>query len=148
MDSETPDDPSDVNEVPETAQLAEAVESIEVAEVADVVEEAEVVEAVEVARYAEPVVGPKGEQFKPVISHQLPPQFQNVAAKGGAVAALVLGCLSVFGAFVTQWSLFNAVIGIMLGLWGLSSNMFRTAVVGIVLCGLGLVLCGAVPTIF
>ena len=83
-----------------------------------------------------------------MVSHQLPPQFQNVAAKGGAVGALVLGCLAVFGAFFTQWSLFNAVVGLMLGLWGLSSNMSRTAIVGIVLCGIGFMLCVTVPTLF
>lgn len=138
MDSETPDDPIDTEDSLETAEPIE---------VAEVVEEAEVVEASEaVARYAESTEAAK--DFQPLVSHQLPPQFQNVAAKGGAVGALVLGCLAVFGAFVTQWSLFNAIVGLMLGMWGLSSNISRTAIVGIVLCGIGLILCATVPTLF
>ena len=140
MDSESPNDPIDTEESLETAELIE---------VAEVVEDAEPVEAnkvEDVARYAESAEATQ--KFQPMVSHQLPPQFQNVAAKGGAVGALVLGCLAVFGAFFTQWSLFNAVVGLMLGLWGLSSNMSRTAIVGIVLCGIGFMLCVTVPTLF
>ena len=132
MDSESPNDPIDTEESLETAELIE---------VAEVVEDAE-----DVARYAESAEATQ--KFQPMVSHQLPPQFQNVAAKGGAVGALVLGCLAVFGAFFTQWSPFNAVVGLMLGLWGLSSNMSRTAIVGIVLCGIGFMLCVTVPTLF
>ena len=134
MDSESPNDPIDADEPLET------VEPIEVAELA---------EEVEVARYAETdKATPEPQKYEPFISHQLPPQFQNVAAKGGAVGALVLGCLAVFGAFITQWSLFNAVVGLALGLWGLSSNMPRTAILGIVLCGIGFLLCVTVPSMF
>ena len=136
MDSNSPNDPID------TEESLETTEPIEVAELAEVTE---VAEAVEVSRYTE---GDEATQKSEPVSHQLPPQFQNVAAKGGAVGALVLGCLAVFGAFVTQWSLFNAVLGLMLGLWGLSSNMSRTAYLGILLCGIGLVLCITVPTLF
>ena len=140
MDSESPQDSIDATE------SLEAAEPIEVAEVVEEIEVAEVVEVTEGASYAES--GPEVEKLDPLVHDQLPPQFQNVAAKGGAVAALVLGCLAVFGAFVTQWSLFNAVVGLVLGLWGLGSNLSRTAVVGMILCGIGLVLCGVVPAVW
>ena len=140
MESESPNDPIDAEE------SLEAVEPIEVAEVSDpeVAEVADASEVVDGARYAETA----SQEIQPLASHQLPPQFQNVAAKGGAVGALVLGFLAVFGAFVTQWSLFNAVVGLMLGFWGLSSTMSRTALVGIVLCGIGLTLCVTLPGFF
>ena len=137
MESESLNDPIDAEE------SLEAVEPIEVAEVSDP-EVADASEVVDGARYAETA----SQEIQPLVSHQLPPQFQNVAAKGGAVGALVLGFLAVFGAFVTQWSLFNAVVGLMLGFWGLSSTMSRTALVGIVLCGIGLTLCVTLPGFF
>ncbi len=144
MDSESPNEPIEESlETTEPIEVAEVVEDAEVVDVAEVVESSNVEE---VGRYAESAEATK--EFQPMVNHQLPPQFQNVAAKGGAVGALVLGCLAVFGAFVTQWSLFNAVVGLMLGLWGLSSNMSRTAIVGIVLCGIGFMLCVTVPTLF
>ena len=142
MDSESPDEPID------TEESLEAVEPIEVAEVAEPAEGVEAVEAIPVARYADSIeAAQEAKKIEPV-SHQLPPQFQNVAAKGGAVGALVLGCLAVFGAFVTQWSLFNAIIGVLLGMWGLSSNMSRTAVVGMILCVIGFMLCVTLPGLF
>ena len=137
MESESPNDPIDAEE------SREAVEPIEVAEVSDP-EVADASEVVDGARYAETA----SQEIQPLVSHQLPPQFQNVAAKGGAVGALVLGCLAVFGAFVTQWSLFNAIIGVLLGMWGLSSNMSRTAVVGMILCVIGFMLCVTLPGLF
>ena len=137
MESESPNDPIDAEE------SLEAVEPIEVAEVSDP-EVADASEVVDGARYAETA----SQEIQPLVSHQLPPQFQNVAAKGGAVGALVLGCLAVFGAFVTQWSLFNAIIGVLLGMWGLSSNMSRTAVVGMILCVIGFMLCVTLPGLF
>ena len=104
----------------------------------------EVVDAIVVAAYDEPDE-PTAVPVKSPLeeSHQLPAQFQNVSAKGGAVAAIVLGCLAIFGSFVTQWSIFNALIGLPLGLWGLKSSLFRTSMAGICFCAIGLVLCFA-----
>ena len=103
----------------------------------------DVVEPIVVASYdeSEPEQPPQAPAKAYLENHQLPAQFQNVAAKGGAVAAIVLGCLAIFGAFVTQWSIFNALIGLPLGLWGLKSNLFRTAMAGICFCVIGLLLC-------
>ena len=149
MDSESPNAPIDKDESLETVEPIEVAEVVENTEVAELAEAVEPIEVAEVAQYADPAEDTqKPQKYEPVISHQLPPQFQNVAAKGGAVAALVLGLLAVFGAFITQWSLFNAVIGMVLGLWGLGSSMPRTAVVGILLCGIGFFLCVAVPSLF
>ena len=118
MDLESPTDPTAENESSESA------------------------EPIEVARYAEPVEPiPIAAEVPPTANHELPPQFQNISAKGGAVGAVVLGSLAVFGAFVTQWSLFNAIVGLILGLWGLRSNLTRTAAVGICFCVIGIVLC-------
>ena len=102
------------------------------------------VEPILVASYDETEQQPEVPAQAPLeVSHQLPAQFQNVAAKGGAVGSIVLGCLTIFGVFVTQWSLFNAIVGLLLGLWGLKSTLFRTAVAGICFCLIGLVLCFA-----
>ena len=118
MDLDAPTDPISENDSPESAK------------------------PIEVARYADPSEAiPTATEASPDISHELPPQFQNVSAKGGAVAAIVLGCLAIFGAFVTQWSLFNAIVGLVLGLWGLNSNLTRTALLGIFFCVIGIVLC-------
>jgi len=134
MDSESRNNPINTEDSLEEVQPSEVVE---------------VAEVVETARYAEPIDGTSGgQEVEPASSHQLPSQFQNVAAKGGAIGALALGCLAVFGAFITQWSLFNAVVGLVLGLWGLSSNMPRIAILGIVLCGIGFLLCVTVPSMF
>ena len=64
----------------------------------------------------------------------IPPQFQNLAAKGGAVAALVLGVMAIIGIFFSQLSLFNATIGLVFGIWGLTSNAQWISQVGIGLC--------------
>ena len=79
-----------------------------------------------------------------VAGHHAPPLpagFQNLAARGGAIAALLLGLLAVAGAPLTPWSAVNAVLGISLGLWGLYSPLRKTAIAGLALAGLALVLC-------
>ena len=142
MDSESP------NQANEPQDSSEANDPIVVASYADeqpaedevqlvkedLLDEGQPIEADQQNEYA-------GNTF--VASRQLPVQFQNVSARGGAVAAIVLGCLAVFGAFVTQWSLFNAIIGLPLGLWGLTSNFTRTSAAGIGLCVIGFILCFA-----
>jgi hypothetical protein len=81
----------------------------------------------------------------PVGSFRIPPPIQenldNIAAKGGAVAAMVLGSWALIGAFITNWSLINALLGLVLGLWGLSSRHSRWAGIGMVLCVISLLLC-------
>lgn len=66
-----------------------------------------------------------------------PLQLKNINAKGGAVGAVVLGLLAVFGSFVSGWSAINALIGFCMGMWGLSSPKRKLALIGVALCGLG-----------
>jgi len=66
-----------------------------------------------------------------------PLELKNIKAKGGAVGAVVLGLLAIFGSFLTAWSAVNAVIGFLMGMWGLSSPKRKLAMIGVALCTLG-----------
>jgi len=70
----------------------------------------------------------------------LPVSFQNLAAVGGSVGALVLGIWSIVGAALTPYSMINAILGILMGFWGLSSTKKTMATVGLALCVVGLAL--------
>jgi hypothetical protein len=63
-----------------------------------------------------------------------PSPMANLAAKGGAVGALVLGGLALVGSFISSYAILNSAMGIAMGLWGLSSNHRRMATIGLVLC--------------
>lgn len=67
--------------------------------------------------------------------------LQNLSANGGAVGALVLGIWCFLGSFITNWSILNGILGLLLGAWGLTSQRKRMAWVGIVLCTVGILLC-------
>ncbi len=67
-------------------------------------------------------------------------EFQNMSAIGGAVGALVLGAWSIIGAMITPWSSINAMIAILLGIYGLRSKRKRLSILGIALAVAGLVL--------
>ncbi len=54
---------------------------------------------------------------------------------------MVLGVWSLAGAFITSWSVVNALLGLTLGLWGLSSRHSRWAAIGIGLCAISMILC-------
>ena len=69
----------------------------------------------------------------------------NLAAQGGAVASVVLGIWSIIGAAITSYSVINALLGLMLGIWGMSSNG-RWPVLGLILCLIGLFACLIVRT--
>jgi len=66
--------------------------------------------------------------------------FENLAAKGGAVGALVLGIWCFAGSFITNWSMINGLIGLMMGFWGLTSKNKKMAWIGIALCLAGMFL--------
>lgn len=91
-------------------------------------------------------------QFFPFVLNQFSPKRvgsgevrfdvnDSIAANGGSVAALVLGIWSIFGALFTSLSLINGMIGIVLGIWGLTSRKKSLAVFGIVLCFVGIMAC-------
>ncbi|MEM7455167.1 MAG: hypothetical protein AAF456_12530 [Planctomycetota bacterium] len=76
----------------------------------------------------------------PLEAPDISADLEAIAAGGGAVAATVLGLLTVGGSFVTNWSIINGIMGIMLGLWGLSSRRRRLAWIGLILCFVGSIL--------
>ena len=67
-------------------------------------------------------------------------EVENIAANGGAVGALVLGIWSLIGSFITNWSMINGVLGLLLGVWGLTSRRKRLAWTGILLCVVSILL--------
>lgn len=67
--------------------------------------------------------------------------FENLAAKGGAVGALVLGIWCLAGSFITNWSVINGLLGLMMGFWGLTSRHKKMAWIGIAFCMIGILLC-------
>ncbi len=81
-------------------------------------------------------VAPPGIVTAPNISEDL----QAIAAKGGAVGAVVLGVMAIAGSFITNWSIVNGLMGLALGLWGLTSRRRGLAWIGLILCLIGSVL--------
>ena len=67
--------------------------------------------------------------------------LQNLSANGGAIGALVLGVWCFAGSFITNWSISNGMLGLLLGAWGLTSRRKKTAWIGIALCTIGILLC-------
>ncbi len=99
------------------------------------VESAEIVEAQE--------VGPAGVEVSPegFVYMTAPPiagNLENMSANGGAIGSLVLGIWCVIGSFITNWSIINGLIGLLMGFWGLTSRKQRMAWIGITLCVIGI----------
>ena len=74
--------------------------------------------------YADPVV--------PAAFNQL-----NMQTKGGAIGGVLLGLLSIGGAWLTGYSIINAALGLMLSCWGLRSSARQWAGAGIALSLVG-----------
>ena len=66
--------------------------------------------------------------------------LENMSANGGAIGSLVLGLWCVAGSFITNWSIINGVIGLLMGFWGLTSRKKKTAWIGIAFCVIGIFL--------
>jgi len=62
---------------------------------------------------------------------------RKLQTKGGAIGGVLLGTLSIVGAFLTGYSLINAVLGLMLSAWGLNSGAKKTAKIGLLLSAIG-----------
>lgn len=79
-----------------------------------------------------------------IATHRAPPplakSLQNLSANGGAVGALVLGLWCFVGSFITNWSIVNGFLGLILGFWGLTSRRQTIAWIGIGLCLIGIFL--------
>jgi hypothetical protein len=65
-------------------------------------------------------------------------ELENFSARGGAVAAIGLGVYSVIGGWFTPLALINSFLGLVLGMWGLSSKKKRWATIGMAICLLGI----------
>ncbi len=120
-------DIADANVVEASLASDPTTESVETSVV-----EAELADSVDPESTSQPLVQQKA------VTGSGPPKISanmdNVSAIGGAVGALVLGFWSLIGAFITNWSIINAVLGLLLGFWGLTSYRRKMAWVGIVLC--------------
>lgn len=68
------------------------------------------------------------------------PKQRELQTKGGAVAGVLLGTLSIAGAFLTSYSMINAFLGLALSAWGLTSSAKRQAKAGLILSIIGAVL--------
>ena len=66
------------------------------------------------------------------------PGMEDYTARGGAVAAFAIGIVTILGGLITGFAFLNGVIGIGLGVWGLSSTKKKMAMIGIGLCILGM----------
>ncbi len=65
---------------------------------------------------------------------------RKLQRKGGAVAGVLLGTLSIAGAFLTSYSLINAFIGLALSAWGMSLGANKLATAGAVVSIIGMLL--------
>lgn len=90
-------------------------------------------------------------QFGPIIANAFAPHrpadeehfdvHDSIAANGGSIASVVLGVWAIVGSLFTSISMVNSGMGVVLGIWGLSSRKKGLAVLGIVLCTVGALAC-------
>lgn len=66
----------------------------------------------------------------------------NPAAVGGAIASLFLGVVSSTCGFLTPMAMIAALVGIPMGIWGLTSPRRKSSLAGILLCCLGIAVSG------
>jgi hypothetical protein len=70
------------------------------------------------------------------------PAHHPTAATGGAIGSVILGVVSLLAGFFTSLGMLVAIGGIALGAWGASSNRRNTALVGMLLCCLAMLVGG------
>lgn len=83
------------------------------------------------------VVVPADNQSQPAMPSiaPAPPDYRaKQSAIGGVVGSIVLGVIGLAGSFFTAASLFVSLTGLLLGIWGLSSERKWIAAIGIVVC--------------
>lgn len=62
------------------------------------------------------------------------------AAKGGAIGSITLGVMALLGAMISSASVVTGLLGILLGLWGLTSKYVLLAAIGLGLSLVGIAL--------
>lgn len=76
--------------------------------------------------------------FAPQVDSVWMPGMEDYMARGGAVAAFVIGIVTILGGLITGFAFLNGILGIGLGIWGLNSTKKRMAIIGIGLCIIGM----------
>ena len=99
-------------------------------------DESDIIEGDEVT-VAAPPVNYAQHGFRPKDKPPVAVDLEGIAANGGAVGAMVLGIWSILGSLLTYWSMINGVMGLVLGVWGLTSKRPKMAMIGIALCIVG-----------
>ena len=69
---------------------------------------------------------------------QFSKELQNMSAQGGAVGSIILGLWSMICALITYYSFINAILAMVLGLYGLNSSKRSMALMGIIMGFIGL----------
>jgi len=88
--------------------------------------------------WSEPAAGRRRLIFRRTTDAQ---QFQNLAANGGVVGAIVLGVWTIVGSFITPLAAINGFLGLILGFWGMTSRLRQWALFGMLLSAVGILLC-------
>ena len=60
-------------------------------------------------------------------------ELSNISANGGAVGAVVLGFWSILCSLITPFSVVNALLALLLGAYGLTSQKRKLAIAGMIL---------------
>ena len=122
-----PADPSSTNSPQGSGQADDGADLIEAEIVDQCVVEASIVKS-------EDSRGVSDAAVDTIPPPPIPKHLQNISANGGSVGAIVLGVWSLLGSLMTSWSVINALLGLLLGFWGVTSQRPRLAWIGIVLC--------------
>jgi hypothetical protein len=86
-----------------------------------------------------PVAAPAYSQSRPLTTAELiDARRTGMMAMGGTVASLVLGFFAAALAFVWPLASLIAILGLMMGIWGLQSPKRNLALVGMLLCCLSI----------
>jgi hypothetical protein len=94
--------------------------------------------------FTETIAGLEDASITPTAQFEVrPARYPRVsAAGGGAIAALVLGLMSFVIGFFSVGAAVTALVGLMMGIWGLYSPRRGVALTGILLCCVAMAIAG------